>query len=401
MKLVAGTAVTLPFAGWLAAPDGVDAAPSHTERILGPKTFNVKHYGATGDGHTNDAPAIQSVIDAASKHAKATVYFPAGAYAIERSLVISHPVRLVGAGMDATTIVDPYGMHIIELWNTHGVDIRGLTIQGAHGASDFGYAVRTNDVVDLNIQDCRFVNIPDTAVSLGYVRHASITNCQFQTIGNSGIRLQDPGDDSANHDIVIEHNTFTNVVTSLNRGHAAIQSQGGLARHERITVKDNIIDTHYVGIGLDSIDYGIVANNRVLGNGELGEGIAFTGSNTSITGNAINQCYAAGILQWAVSYRPNNDNIIEGNTCWNNGQGIAIICGEPGTLVESLLVTGNRCYSASVEHPQNYGIQSYINPTREFTWKNVAIVDNDLRGNAVGAINLAPPSEALVEDNLV
>src|SRR3989344_4600844 len=45
-------------------------------------TFNVKAYGATGDGATNDTAAIQAAIDAASAAPGGVVYFPAGTYAI-------------------------------------------------------------------------------------------------------------------------------------------------------------------------------------------------------------------------------------------------------------------------------------------------------------------------------
>ncbi len=101
-----------------------------------------------------------------------------------------------------------------------------------------------------------------------------------------------------------------------------------------------------------------------------------------------------------MAYRGNADNLIEHNTCWDNGQGIAIVCGEAGTVIENVTIAENRCYSESADHPQNFGIQSYINGTVDFVWINVAIVNNDLRGNAVGAISLVPPAEARIEGNL-
>jgi len=357
-------------------------------------------HGCQGQRQGNDAPAIQQAIDAATRSPGAVVYLPKGTYRIERSLVVEHPVRIVGAGAEITTVLDRDGMHMIELWNTSDVEIRGLTLDGAHSISDMGHGVRMNDVTRLTIANCRFVNIPDTGLSLGHVEQATITGCHFENIGMSGIRLQHPGDEVANRDILIDGNTFINTVTTHARGHAAIQSQGGLARHEHITITNNTIASQYVGIGLDSLDHSTVANNRVTGNLERGEGIAFTGAHNVIAGNVINNNDAAGILQWAVAYRPNNDNRIEGNTCWDNAQGIAIVCGEPGTLIENLTIAGNRCFAESEDHPQPFGIQSYINPTREFTWKNVVITGNDLRGNAVRAISLIPPSEARIEDNL-
>src|SRR5271168_905179 len=46
-----------------------------------PPLFNVRTYGATGDGHTLDSPAINAATDAAASAGGGTVYFPAGTYA--------------------------------------------------------------------------------------------------------------------------------------------------------------------------------------------------------------------------------------------------------------------------------------------------------------------------------
>ena len=42
--------------------------------------FNIKNFGAKGDGITLDTKAINDAIDAASKNGGGTVYFPAGNY---------------------------------------------------------------------------------------------------------------------------------------------------------------------------------------------------------------------------------------------------------------------------------------------------------------------------------
>ena len=44
-------------------------------------SYNVRTYGALGDGSTIDSPAINRAIDAASEKGGGTVYFPAGTYA--------------------------------------------------------------------------------------------------------------------------------------------------------------------------------------------------------------------------------------------------------------------------------------------------------------------------------
>ncbi len=51
-----------------------------------PPVFNVRAYGATGDGSTDDTAAVQAAIDACVAAGGGTVYFPAGVYKIAGSL---------------------------------------------------------------------------------------------------------------------------------------------------------------------------------------------------------------------------------------------------------------------------------------------------------------------------
>src|SRR4051812_41512312 len=57
------------------------AAPKKTATtVLSPIFFDVRTYGATGDGKTVDTPAINKAIEAAAAAGGGTVVFPAGTY---------------------------------------------------------------------------------------------------------------------------------------------------------------------------------------------------------------------------------------------------------------------------------------------------------------------------------
>jgi hypothetical protein len=448
-KLAAGAAVVLPVAGALLRPDEADAGrvkpgpnrptptptkpptmtptktptsaptatptktptpnpstptPTATNTPTPPPTgsngLNVKIYGAKGDGNTNDALAIQKAINDAATRSNPAVYFPVGRYRLDDTLKITTAMRLTGEDMGGVELFAPSGMHIIDIRDTANVTVEYLTVRGNYPNATSGYALRVNNTSSLTVHDCAFVKTPDVAVSLGNVRQARIANCLFDSSGTSSVRLQDPGSGNSNADITIENNTFKNANVTIKRGHAAIQSQGGACQHTRITVRNNYVESRYVGIGLDAIDYSTVTGNRVVGNGAWGEGIAFTGSNNRIASNVVNYNYAAGVLQWGVNYRSNDNNVIENNTCWDNSQGVAIVCGEPGTLLRNLTVRGNRCYSQTASHPQKWGVQSYkYNGNADFQWINVSITNNDLRGNTEGGIYLTPPSTASMSGN--
>jgi hypothetical protein len=55
-------------------PSAASAAPSHSAASV----FNVKSYGATGNGTTNDNPAVNEAITAANKAGGGIVEFPSG-----------------------------------------------------------------------------------------------------------------------------------------------------------------------------------------------------------------------------------------------------------------------------------------------------------------------------------
>jgi len=71
---------------------------------------NVRDFGATGDGSTDDTEAINRAlsqlycVDASNTQSRRTLYFPAGTYRIIESIVIPTYAKLVGEGADCTTI---------------------------------------------------------------------------------------------------------------------------------------------------------------------------------------------------------------------------------------------------------------------------------------------------------
>ena len=104
-----GTAAS-PTVPGLAAK-AVDANVVHKGDLF----YNVKDYGAKGDGTTDDTAAIQAAVGAAKTAGGGVVYMPPGTYIVN---LVPHPgfsgyytairipggVQLRGAGMDTTTI---------------------------------------------------------------------------------------------------------------------------------------------------------------------------------------------------------------------------------------------------------------------------------------------------------
>ncbi len=96
-------------------------------------TLNVMNFGATGNGVTNDRPAIQIAINTAAAFGQVVsgvtyksgiVYFPAGVYSIDQALVnnnASTHVRLIGASQWSSRIIGNFQGFLIDTTFTNFV----------------------------------------------------------------------------------------------------------------------------------------------------------------------------------------------------------------------------------------------------------------------------------------
>ena len=84
--LLQNTVDAFTTSGLITANGGITTDWINTTSI-----FNVKYYGATGNGTTDDTTAIQNALNAAETAGNATVYFPAGAYLVSSQLSWTAP----------------------------------------------------------------------------------------------------------------------------------------------------------------------------------------------------------------------------------------------------------------------------------------------------------------------
>lgn len=71
---------------------------------VGSFVLNVKDYGATGDGTTDDYTAIQNAINAANTVGGGTVFFPIGTYLTKTALTLKSFVKFEGQGFNKSII---------------------------------------------------------------------------------------------------------------------------------------------------------------------------------------------------------------------------------------------------------------------------------------------------------
>lgn len=93
--------------------------------------FNVKDYGATGDGVTDDSNAIDSARAAIS--GAGTLFFPKGSYYTEHTLSLSDGLRIIGAG-SGDTVINYYGgagtywLNVAATTAVNHVEIKDMSI---------------------------------------------------------------------------------------------------------------------------------------------------------------------------------------------------------------------------------------------------------------------------------
>ncbi len=174
---------------------------------IDPYVFNVKQYGAVGDGSTDDTTAIQSAYTAAAVSG-GVVVFPSGTYKITSTLTRAKSVRLEGLQGSTSSA----GFYPTLLWaGSAGGTMETITVTGAvapsprdtHMKWDGGgttsvplaaHAITSADRMDWDFgaDHCAYVRFRDSAIVLskGAV-NASWDNCRWDIIANYGIEILD------------------------------------------------------------------------------------------------------------------------------------------------------------------------------------------------------------------
>jgi parallel beta-helix repeat protein len=261
--------------------------------------YNVKNYGAVGDGAADDADDIQESIDLANSNGGGIVYIPPGIYLLSTSQTagynssLLHPhtaVRIMGAGAGITIlkVVDDYRTQwrgaaplydfsstIISNWSVNDITFDFNGQNNLYDPSDTdtwtGYSsyscVGAENVRNVTIERCEFINDAgyNCIILSGYgnshlCENAIVRNCRFGVNGNAI-----PG----NHD-----NDFTAIYTEVKNavvennvidpGDAMrTENAAGIELHAPNSVaSDNIITNIANGIYFGNDVYGTSVNQQ-------------------------------------------------------------------------------------------------------------------------------------------
>lgn len=225
-------------AGWT-AQNVVDADDMNTIKnalldcrtAIRERDLNVKHYGARGNGVTDDTAAIQAVIDDALADG-GRVYFPAGAYLISSTLLATSGsgLEFVGESPGSTSIKPTAalsGLPLVKWVDVRDGFIKQLHFEG-HQASPPSCAIQFHRAVTAGVQSTHNT-IQDCAIGSTYNGFTDgikftcdvgadtnndshqVIGCDIYNIPGKGIRVQHSN--SLVH--VFDRCVFTNVGSSV------------------------------------------------------------------------------------------------------------------------------------------------------------------------------------------
>lgn len=105
-----------------------------SEIVTASYVYNVKDYGALGNGTTDDTSAIQDALDACVSAGGGAVYIPSGLYVVSNQLTATNvPIKIYGDGINVTKLrwtstATAYGISISTDEDIKTVTIQGLTL---------------------------------------------------------------------------------------------------------------------------------------------------------------------------------------------------------------------------------------------------------------------------------
>ncbi len=276
--------------------------------------YNVKDFGAAGNGSTDDKLAIQQAIDAAHEAGGGTVYIPEGTYIVSGNhkasygaILLRDNVTLEGAGMGKTIIklADGWDHKVTGIIRTKSAEINeNITVRDL--------------TIDGNMQ-----------------------NTKGEVDGFfTGVT---PGVAKADQNILVERVEIHSV------------SRYGFDPHEQtvgLTIRDSVAHHNgYDGFTIDFQSFGSLINNISYANGRHGFNVVTGSHDMTLLNNVAYDNGAEGlVIQRGSDDRDLTNNIyVEGGSFYNNGRNGVLVKISTDVTVKHVDVYGNGRYGIELD----------------------------------------------------
>ena len=365
--------------------------------------YNVKDYGAKGDGTTDDTTAIQNAFNAVSTAGGGLVFFPQGTYVIASDITVPSNCTIEGAGRDsilfAKASTSPNllncsgSSHIIISKLQLNGNKANVTILGIQYTQENGIYLHNSD--DITIRDCYIHDCMVSGIMAnGGSTNIMITNCRMVSNYDNQIyiRAQNTSPYSA-----CSYISITGCECS-GGSFSGIQILGSsyFAITGNVCYSNGPTSGQGDGIGSEGASYGTISGNTCYNNGIQGINIRYTsevGSNQAsnhinVVGNTIYNHTSTGGDAGGIGVSDSNHITVATNHLFNNNFGINV-ANVASLGVNDLKITGN-----SVKTSNDTGIR--LNPGSGVTYE----IDNNFVADTTNTgIHLY--AKALVHDNVI
>ena len=375
------------------------------------QVFDVKTYGAVGDGSTDDTDAIRSAITAASA-AGGVVFFPPGVFVLPSRLTCKslNNVSFQGSGKSTTILKSAIpisfpprngGPTMLAFDNCANFSIRDLTFDNNNIFTvNRSCMVSVSRSTNFTVSNCAFINAKHFILSIESSSRFRVRDNYFNCTELDGkvftgaIMLFD--DISRTSDGQIVNNEIIGA-ESGGRGVNIVWS------HNRITnfgFGAGIFSGHD-GVGFGTHNWTVTENSITGGQpardgcGFYPKGIEVYAPETKIIGNKCYNNSGSGIVFGG------RNSIVANNRCFNNGRsdnkcsGIVATYVPPNIDPSNSTVTGNICKNIGTGF-QHYGFS--------YEWGNLPGFEkakasglhfsgNDFSGNLLGDMKRMSPPE--------
>lgn len=332
-----------------------------------PYTFNVRDFGATGDGTTNDTTAVQAALDAAEAAGGGTVFVPIGTYLVKQ-LTVASKIRVQGQG-----------------W--------GSILQRLDGTTN--YALKNEDETtgntDIALEDLAFNGAMSTDPNTGYEKYGlifgkvtrlTIARCFVYDWADGGLALR-----AGCEAVTVTDNHFKN--NSINN----LEGQANLAviSASNALIVGNLIEgpAERAGIGAEPNNAGeSVDNLTVIGNvfkacGQAGFYVTSNAGSVGdvvFVGNTLYGCnhYSSPALG-AIAFDPAgagvpNFHCAENAVIGSNSHGVYLGAVSSASLLHVAIVQDNYIYNPGALTNNTYdGIHQSVD-------RNTVILNNVIVG---------------------
>jgi len=370
-------------------------------------TLNVRDFGATGNGSTNDGPAIQAAINAASSAQKPLV-FDGGTYLLLTAIEIKSNTTIYGSSgaiifvdknCTGTAIIGGADRAVYTLGSTQNISINGITFKSTKTGLTKSLSVCFQTVTNLNINECQFVDFGNGSYyAQGFILYGgsnvSLTNNVFDNCSGDGAAFSDGTTNFEFRGNVCSNNGDWGFAVSNNCSKGTISDNLFISNTSTATGADESTNLVFSG----NVSYACEHGVRVARFGSTSDPQQYI----TITNNVINGCQFGVSVEdmGAAAYYT-----IVGNTItFATQQGIRVSNSENGTIVGNQITSttneailfyssgGAACGRATVTgnhiHVCTYGIRQ-VNSGG--TAVQITVSGNDVTNASVKKASLSTP----------